>query len=125
MREETRLWWTQSKRDKRTALHAHEARDFYAAVFWCHQAVEKALKAVVIERTRQLPQRTHNLLELAKAAGLPTKYHSFIREPSPEYLVSRYPDASGATPADLYDGRASRSILRKSEGVLRWSGRHL
>lgn len=125
MRDETKLWWTQSKRDKRTAIHSHEAKDYYAAVFWCHQAVEKALKAVVIEKTRQLPQRTHNLVDLAKEAGLPSRHHTFIRELSLEYLVSRYPDAAGAAPADLYDGRASRSILRRSEEVLRWAGRHL
>lgn len=125
MRSEAALWWTQSKHDRRTAIHSHDAKDFYAAVFWSHQAVEKALKAVVIEKTRELPQRTHNLLDLAKSAGLPPRFHSFIRELSPEYLVSRYPDAAGAPPAELYDGRVSRTILTKSEEVLRWAKRRL
>jgi HEPN domain-containing protein len=125
LREEARLWWAQSKRDKKTAIHSHESKDYYAAVFWSHQAVEKALKAVVIEKTRELPRRTHSLLDLAEQAGLPPRYHSFLRELSPHYIVSRYPDASGAEPADLYDGRSSRSILKKSEEVLRWAGRHL
>lgn len=125
MREEARLWWNQSKRDKRTAIHAHESKDHYAAVFWMHQSVEKALKAVVIEKTRSLPPRTHNLLDLAAKAGLPPRYHSFLRELSPHFIVSRYPDAAGAEPATMYDGRASRAIIHKSEEVLRWAGRHL
>jgi len=125
VRSETDLWWRQSKHDARTALHSHEAKDFYAAVFWSHQAVEKALKAVVIETQRQLPPRTHNLLDLAKKAGLPPRFHGFIRELSPQYLVSRYPDAAGAAPADLYDGRVSRIILRKSEEVRKWARRKL
>lgn len=125
MREETTLWWSQSKHDALTALHAHEAKDYYAAVFWSHQAVEKALKAVVIETKRKLPPRTPNLLDLAKGAGLPPRFHSFIRELSPQYLVSRYPDAAGAAPADLYDGRVSRIFLRKSEEVRKWAGRRL
>lgn len=125
MREEARLWWAQSKRDKKTALHAHEARDFYAAVFWCHQAVEKALKAVVIEKTRDLPKRTHSLLQLAEQAGLPSRFHTFMRELSPHYIIARYPDASGAEPSELYDGRVSRAMLNKTQGVLRWAGRHL
>lgn len=125
MRHETDLWWRQSKHDARTARHSHEAKDYYAAVFWCHQSVEKALKAVVIETTRSVPPRTHNLLDLARDAGLPVPFHSFIRELSPEYIVARYPDASGATPAELYDGRASRAILKKSEEVRRWARRRL
>lgn len=125
MREEARLWWNQSKRDKRTAVHAHESKDHYAAVFWIHQSVEKALKAVVIEKTRSLAPRTHNLLELAALAGLPPGHLSFLRELSPHFIITRYPDAAGAEPADMYDGRASRAIIRKSEGVLRWAGKHL
>jgi HEPN domain-containing protein len=93
--------------------------------FLTHQAVEKALKAVVIQKTRELPARTHSLLKLGEAAALPPRFHSFLRELSPHYIVARYPDASGAEPADLYDGRASRAMLRKSEEVLRWVGRRL
>jgi len=85
----------------------------------------RKLKAVVIETQRQLPPRTHNLLDLAKKAGLPPRFHGFIRELSPQYLVSRYPDAAGAAPADLYDGRVSRIILRKSEEVRKWARRKL
>lgn len=37
-------------------------------VFCCQQAVEKALKAVIVRKTGALPPRVHNLLRLADSS---------------------------------------------------------
>jgi HEPN domain-containing protein len=49
-------------------------------VFFCQQAVEKALKAFVLKRKRN-PQSTemfgHSLIHLAKVCGVPEQFHGF------------------------------------------------
>ncbi|WP_054857496.1 HEPN domain-containing protein [Vulcanisaeta sp. JCM 16159] len=47
------------------ARHLLEMGYLNYAVFHSYQAAEKALKALIIEKLRVLPPRTHNLLELA------------------------------------------------------------
>jgi len=52
MRAEIEVWWKQAKADLQTAeVNLHQERH-YAAVFFCQQAVEKALKTLVLKRKR-------------------------------------------------------------------------
>ena len=125
MRPEAELWWTQAKRDFRTARNCHASRDFYAAVFFCQQTVEKALKAAVVELVRQLPPRTHNLLELGDRLRVPRRVRAFLMDLTPEYVVTRYPDAAGGPIDTLYDGHISRRVLTRTQEVLRWVGPRL
>jgi|SRR3972149_6431971 len=125
MRPETELWWVQARRDLRTARNSHRSRDFYAAVFFCQQAVEKSLKATVIESLRRLPPRTHNLAELGTLLGVPRGIATFLMELTPEYITTRYPDAAGGPIADLYDGHISRRILDRTSEVMAWARRQL
>lgn len=120
MRREADLWWRQGQRDHLTAKNCHRAGDYYASVFFSHQAVEKALKAVIIEKRRELPPRTHNLLELAQLAGVPEPHLHLLRELTTDYITTRYPDAAGGPIADLYDGETSSRILEGTEEVLGW-----
>lgn len=60
MRRDTKLWWQQGQRDFLTAKNSHKAGDYYAAVYFSHQAVEKALKAVIAEGGREISSRTRN-----------------------------------------------------------------
>ncbi len=125
MRPEAELWWTQSKRDFRTARNCHASRDYYAAVFFCHQAVEKALKAAVVELARELPPRTHNLLQLGERLKTSKRIRGFLMELTPEYVITRYPDAAGGPIDALYDGHISRRVLTRTQEVLRWVGGRL
>ncbi|HKZ63314.1 MAG TPA: HEPN domain-containing protein [Thermoplasmata archaeon] len=125
MRPEAELWWTQSKRDYRTAKNCHASRDHYAAVFFSQQAVEKALKAAVVEVARELPPRTHNLVQLGEQLRAPTRIRAFLMDLTPEYVITRYPDAAGGPIDDLYDGRISRRVLTRTQEVLQWVGRRL
>ncbi len=68
-------------------------RPFYAAHF-CHQAVEKLLKAIVQERSGDTPPRTHNFKLLGKAAGLSLneRMENILFSRAPHYLGTRYPE---------------------------------
>ncbi len=125
MRPEAELWWTQARRDLRTAKNCHASHDYYAAVFFCQQAVEKALKAVVLHRLRELPPRTHNLLELGDSLKAPKRIRTFLMELTPEYVTTRYPDAAGGPIDALYDGYLSRRFLNRTQEVLQWARRRL
>src|SRR2546422_11336171 len=122
MRPEAELWWTQARRDLRTARNCHTSRDYYAAVFFCQQAVEKALKAAVFHRIREIPPKTHNLVELGDLLRTPKTIRTFLMELTPQYVITRYPDAAGGPIEALYDGYRSRGILTRTQGVLRWVG---
>lgn len=125
MRSEAELWWQQGQRDQVTARNCHKAGDYYAAIFFSHQAVEKALKAVSIEERRELPPRTHNLLELARIAGTPEGHFNLLRELTTDYITTRYPDAAGGPIADLYDDETSERVLRGTGEVLQWAAAKL
>lgn len=55
MRAEIRIWWDQATADLRTSEVNLRADCYYASVFFAQQAVEKALKALVLKKKRKLP----------------------------------------------------------------------
>jgi HEPN domain-containing protein len=59
-RRDVRLWWTQATHDLGTAEHNLAGERYDAAIFYCEQAVEKALKALTIHTKRLSPGPTHS-----------------------------------------------------------------
>jgi len=62
-------WNERARYDLDTADAMFKAGRYLYVLFCCQQAVEKALKAVVVLRTRELPPRVHKLVRLAEVAG--------------------------------------------------------
>lgn len=62
MRQETNLWLRQAREDLITAQVNFKGDRFYAASIFSQQAAEKALKALILERTGATPPRTHDLI---------------------------------------------------------------
>jgi HEPN domain-containing protein len=124
VRREARLWFLQALRDLDAARHARDAGDWFASVFWSHQAAEKALKALLLEHG--VAARGHNLLELARIiveeAGLevPGNVMRCLRRLNPHYVVSRYPDAANGLPYEVYDREDADEALECAEVVLEW-----
>ncbi len=121
MREEAKAWWNQGEHDLNAARRLFEAEIFFACAFLCHQAVEKWLKAVYIELRRELPPKTHNLVELGKLLEVPEPVMHELRLLNPEYVASRYPDAANGIPADNYDGPKAERLLAGAERVREWA----
>lgn len=98
MREEISWWIKLAQRNLRRAEEALKVQDFPEAAFWCHQAVEFALKAYVLYRG-MLPHRTHNLMRLLRQADLEDAFPTHeLAELSPYYSISRYPDVFEGVP---------------------------
>jgi HEPN domain-containing protein len=124
-RRDVRLWWEQAKHDLETAEHNLAGDRYDAAIFFCQQAVEKALKALTIQKKRHSAGPTHSLITLGRLCGVPKKYSTFLRTLTSEYFLSRYPDAAGEVPYTLYDGTEARQYLETSKELLQWVARQL
>ena len=65
-REDVIALWRKEAKESLVAAEAVHAKGIYwLSLFHCHLAVEKALKALYVEKRDQHPPPTHELLELA------------------------------------------------------------
>jgi HEPN domain-containing protein len=115
MREEIRWWLEQSKADLRAAKNSFTSKDFHTSVFSVHQAIEKTLKALYIQQKNSAVMKTHNLIQLGKLLNIPLPLLTFLAKLSPEYALSRYPDASYGVPAERYTEELVKEYLTEGE----------
>jgi len=64
------FWRTRSEEDFDTARSLFELAKYTYALFFCHLAIEKLLKALVVRSTKDNAPYDHNLQRLAEDAGL-------------------------------------------------------
>lgn len=112
LREEARRLWLRALEDLKTAEVLLCSKRYYAEVLFAQQAVEKALKAAYIELRREDPPHTHNLLELLTSLRVAESERPDLIDAAldltPEYIVTRYPNAANGVPAQLYNERMAR-----------------
>src|SRR3989344_3403271 len=113
MRSEVNNWLRQANKDLEVAEKTFKIEEYYSVVFWCQQAVEKGLKAVILEKTSG-----HSLVQLGKEANVPAEFVSKLKKLSPQYFLARYPDASEDVPFELYDKEITKEFLNISKEVL-------
>lgn len=77
-----------------TAGHLFEKEHYHYALFFGHLVLEKVLKALVVRKTNQHADYTHNLVALAKAAGLVLSDgdFAFLTKATEFNLEARYPE---------------------------------
>jgi len=63
------------------------------SLFFCHLAIEKALKALVIKATADIPPKTHNLIRLLEFSTISheNEFVDFLGEMMEFQLEGRYP----------------------------------
>jgi HEPN domain-containing protein len=120
MRREALNWWKQALADLDAATKALRGEVFFSSAFHSHQAAEKALKALHLEKRRSLPPPTHNLFELAEGVGAPISLRRALVELNPAFLTSRYPDAANGVPAEAFDEPSARDCLSAATEVVKW-----
>jgi len=95
MDNKTRTWFELAQGDLEFAgeILAGKKRPHYAAHF-CHQAIEKLLKAIIQQKTQTTPLPTHNFKSLCSQAGLslPQNRLRWLLDLAPHYLGARYPE---------------------------------
>lgn len=69
--EAVKHWIDSSKEDLETAEALFKSEKFVYCLFFCHLAVEKLIKAIVIKKTDGTPPISHNLAQIFRLTGLP------------------------------------------------------
>ncbi len=116
-----RQWADQAQYDLETARAMLASSRYLYVLFCCQQAAEKALKALIVDRTGEFPPRIHSLPWLAEAAQLdadPSR-RSFLAELSAYYIQTRYPESIDALSATATRFMAE-GVLKKTEDAVAW-----
>jgi HEPN domain-containing protein len=119
-------WMEQADEDFKTARILINQGVYYASVFFSHQAIEKALKSILLKHGKD-PGKIHSLPELADMLesetdiSIPENIRLAIQEVNPHYVITRYPDAANGIPARAYTQTKAKEILDKCKEVLEWS----
>jgi HEPN domain-containing protein len=117
----SRQWADQARYDMETADAMLKAGRYLYVVFCCQQAVEKAIKALIVRRTGEFPPRVHNLVRLAEVAEIESDGERirFLGELSGYYIQSRYPEEI-KTVGSAVTAELAREVLGKTEQIVTW-----
>jgi HEPN domain-containing protein len=117
----SRQWAERAGYDLDTADAMFKAGRHLYVLFCCQQAVEKALKSVIVLRTNKLPPRIHQLARLAAVGGVAVdeKQVGFLRELSAYYIPTRYPEEAADLTFDVKEEQ-SRRVLSQSREFIQW-----
>jgi HEPN domain-containing protein len=120
MRKEVEEWWKQALKDLESAEKNLEIGEYHLTAFLCQQSVEKALKALYIHKLKESPGATHSLVFLGRSVHIPDEYYNALRRLSPDFVITRYPNAAHAVPYELYDETIAQERLELSKKVTEW-----
>ncbi|ATZ61000.2 MAG: hypothetical protein DDT33_01409 [Firmicutes bacterium] len=119
MRKETENWWKQAVKDMESAEKIMELGEYYVSAFLSQQAVEKALKALMIQQIGSFP-RIHDVVELSRRVNAPSKIIELCAKINPAYTATRYPDV-----ASDFDKGEVEEIIHSAKEVLKWTKKKL
>lgn len=114
-------WAERAQYDLDTADAMFEAGRYLYVLFCCQQAVEKMLKAIIVQRADELPPRIHRLVRLAELAGVAVeeKQMDFLRELSDYYIPTRYPQDVADLGRNVKQEKA-QWVLSQSREFVQW-----
>ena len=95
-------WFEEAKVDLDRARRALNDGDYSLSCYMSQQAVEKAMKAVIIGLRRERPPHLHDLTALyefiREKVQLPASLVEVLPEVSQYYVTARYPNAGYSGP---------------------------
>lgn len=114
MEEEFKAWMKRAEQDLEAAKYNLKGKFLNASIFYSQQSVEKALKALLIKKTKDFP-KIHDLTRLAKLVNAPIKIIKLCSNINPGYILSRYPDQE-----EEYEREDAEKMIKNSMEVLKW-----
>ncbi|MBI2266308.1 MAG: HEPN domain-containing protein [Armatimonadetes bacterium] len=114
-------WAEQARYDLESARAMLNSGRYLSVLSCCQQAVEKMLKAIISERSQELPPRIHHLARLAEAAAVEMSDDQldFLRELSAYYIQTRYPEEIPDL-ASLAKEDEARRVMNQTEEIVQW-----
>ena len=124
MREETTEWLASAAEDLDAAQVLYDAGQYHAMALHAQQTVEKALKALLVERTGELPARTHDLRRIGTEVGVPPEMLARLVEFYAYYLAGRYPGTAHGDAQARAQEEATAALATARE-TLAWARERL
>lgn len=121
----TRDWLEFATYDLESAEHLFYCGKHVYALYFCHLALEKLLKAKIEEESKKAPPETHNLRELVKLSGLVLPRDMLI-------LLSRFDELNLVAMSvrnfgglkDKIDLKMTEMLLSKTKEAFNWIKRY-
>lgn len=111
--EEWTEWLQVAEHDIEVAVKTLGINEPDVCAFYCHQAIEKAFKALLLQTTERFPS-IHNLDELARLTNAPLRIAKLCAELNPVYIESRYIVEQHETTIE------AREALGHARAIMKW-----
>lgn len=111
-------WIEGAKNDLDAAELLIKNGKFLHGLFFCHLAIEKAIKAFVVKETKEIPPKSHNLIYLSEKANLllNEEFTMFVGILMKYQLEGRYPDYQ----PEITSIEVASEYLAKTKNLLKW-----
>lgn len=119
-------WFKQADYDINTAEYLFSGRKYIYSVFFCHLALEKAIKGLYQKRLDKTPPKVHNLIFLIEKIGLelPEDLFQWVFTLNRASIPTRYPEDLKKMNKE-YRKESTHKIIQKSEEILKWLKKQL
>ncbi len=114
-------WLDQSLYDLDTAKAMLSSGRWLYVLFCCQQSVEKMLKGLIAQNTKEHPPRLHNLMRLAERAKITVdeSMAERFRLLTAYYIETRYPEEIQSM-AGQVDQSLAEEMFQQTEEILSW-----
>ena len=114
-------WFRQAQYDLGTAESLVSAERYPPAIFFCHLALEKGLKALYTEKYNDNPEKTHSLIYLVELIELelPQPYLDSLFVINRIGVTGRYPQNIEKV-LEQYTKAKTIKIIAETKEVLTW-----
>jgi HEPN domain-containing protein len=114
-------WFRQAQYDLGTAESLNSAGRYPPAIFFCHLALEKALKALYTEKFNDNPEKTHSLVYLVELLELelPQNYLDSLFVINRIGVTGRYPHNLEEV-LEQYTKAKTQKIVSETGEILSW-----
>ncbi|MCL2853883.1 MAG: HEPN domain-containing protein [Defluviitaleaceae bacterium] len=128
MSDKASYWLDTADEDLITARALLSTGRLLHAGFFCHLIAEKALKAVIADRTNKIPPKIHALRRLAEEGmvlnELSDEQIKLLRVLTPLHINARYPEYKKTVKQKL-STKVCKQLLHETEEFLCWIKRQL
>jgi HEPN domain-containing protein len=123
MNTKTKYWLELFYYDLLTSKDLLRSKRYLHMGFFCHLIAEKALKAVIAEKTDDIPPKTHDLLRLSVKGDvfdkIPPDIKQLLNKLTPLQIEARYPEYKEKISATLTNEYCEQ-LLKETEEFLCW-----
>ena len=120
MKEIVKEWFEFAKSNLKNAGILFENKSYRDCIWYCHQAIEKLLKAIITGKNQKV-RKIHDLVGLLEETDFASnKFISkFLEELNPYYIPTRYPEATFKLKV-IYSKRETQRIFKTTQEVFKW-----